>query len=245
MRLVILAAMMIASLLIGLGCESRPFAGSSQCADCEQVGVWKPLFDGKSIEGWKVEGGKATYKVEAGAIVGTTTEGSPNSFLVPPGFYDNFELTYETKVDDELNSGVQIRSHITDKDQQMGGDAKKKRVRPKGTVYGYQVETSTNGNAGRVWDEARHTKWHGSAEPTDAQKAAFKNGQWNKYRVVAQGDHIRVWVNGILTSDFHDKQDASGILGFQVHGIKAGAGPYQARWRNIQIRNLAADTKVD
>ena len=241
MRLVIVTLVCVVGLLVGIGCESCPLV---KCADCEQIGVWKPLFDGKSIEGWKVAGGTATFKVEEGCIVGTTKEGSPNSFLVPPGFYDNFELSFEVKVDDDLNSGVQIRSHITDKDQEMGGDAKKKRVRPKGTVYGYQVEIATNGNAGRVWDEARHTQWH-EPDPSDTQKALFKKGQWNQYHVVAQGDHIRVWLNGKPTSDFHDKEDASGILGFQVHGIKPGSGPYHVRWKNIQIRNLAADTKVN
>jgi hypothetical protein len=33
---------------------------------------WVPLFDGKTLDGWKVNGGTATYKVEDGVIVGTT-----------------------------------------------------------------------------------------------------------------------------------------------------------------------------
>jgi hypothetical protein len=42
---------------------------------------WVPLFDGKTLDGWKVNGGNARYEVEGGAIVGTTVEGSPNTFL--------------------------------------------------------------------------------------------------------------------------------------------------------------------
>jgi hypothetical protein len=238
--------MRIVSMVLAAVLAAAVAACSSDCCTdcCAPVGEWRPLFDGKSIEGWKVAGGTARYKVEEGAILGMTTEGSPNSFLVPPGFYDDFELTFEVKVDDALNSGVQIRSHILEQDKEMGGEAKKKRVRPKGTVFGYQVEIAGNGNGGRVWDEARHTRWH-DPEPTDVQKAAFKKGEWNKYRVVAQGDRIRVWVNGTATSDFRDKEDASGILGFQVHGIKAGTGPYQVRWRNIMIRNLDDTIQVD
>ena len=42
---------------------------------------WVSLFDGKSLDDWKVNGGSAAYKVEDGSIVGTTVEGSPNTFL--------------------------------------------------------------------------------------------------------------------------------------------------------------------
>jgi hypothetical protein len=41
----------------------------------------KPLFDGKTLEGWTQRGGKAKYSVEDGAIVGTTVPNTPNSFL--------------------------------------------------------------------------------------------------------------------------------------------------------------------
>ncbi len=70
-----------------------------------------PLFDGKSLKGWEVCNGLATYRVEKGAIVGTTTEGSPNSFLCTTREYGDFVLEFETKTDPALNSGVQIRSH--------------------------------------------------------------------------------------------------------------------------------------
>ena len=37
-----------------------------------------------------------------------------------------------------------------------------------------------------------------------AAKKAFKDGEWNHYRIVAQGDHIRSWVNGVSCADFRD-----------------------------------------
>jgi hypothetical protein len=43
---------------------------------------WVALFDGESLDGWVWRNGTASYRVEDGAIVGRTTEGSPNSFLV-------------------------------------------------------------------------------------------------------------------------------------------------------------------
>ena len=74
------------------------------------AGDWVALFDGKSLEGWTQRNGTATYRVEDGAIVGKTNEGSPNSFLCTDKPYGDFELEFEVKVDNRLNSGVQIRS---------------------------------------------------------------------------------------------------------------------------------------
>ncbi|MCE9554095.1 MAG: DUF1080 domain-containing protein, partial [Planctomycetes bacterium] len=71
---------------------------------------WVSLFNGKDLSGWKQLNGTATYKAEDGAIVGTTTKGSPNSFLCSDKDYGDFELQFDVKVDRQLNSGVQIRS---------------------------------------------------------------------------------------------------------------------------------------
>ena len=59
--------------------------GTSHAGDDEG---WNPLFDGKKLDGWKVNGGSARYAVEDGAIVGTTVEGSPNTFLCKGDFKD-------------------------------------------------------------------------------------------------------------------------------------------------------------
>ena len=74
------------------------------------------LFDGKSLQGWVQHGGKATYKVEKGVIVGTAVPNTPNSFLCTSRHYGDFVLELEFKVDPLLNSGVQIRSHVYEKD---------------------------------------------------------------------------------------------------------------------------------
>jgi hypothetical protein len=210
------------------------------------AGDWQNLFDGKTLNGWVVRSGQATYKVENGQIVGTTATEGANTFLCTKRDYANFELVLEVKCDPPLNSGIQVRSHALKKDTPQASNPK--RIRPAGTVYGYQVEISANGNAGRIWDEARHTKWH-DPEPSAEAKKAYKPGQWNLYRIVAQGEHIRTWVNGTPVADINDGEDAAGLIGLQVHRIKPGAGPYQVRWRNIRIRELpieshSADIKI-
>jgi hypothetical protein len=199
---------------------------------------WVPLFDGKTLDGWKVNGGTASYKVEDGVIVGTTVEGSPNTFLCK-GDYQDFVLELDVKCDPRLNSGVQVRSHVYEQDDV--NPANRKRA---GVVYGPQCEIARKdtASAGRFYDEGRRGKWLADLKPE--AKDAFKDDDWNKYRIVVQGNRYRSWLNGILASDFTDEIDGSGFVGLQVHGIGKGEGPYQVRWRNIRIRELKPDEKV-
>ena len=205
---------------------------------------WVSLFDGTTLDAWSVKGGNATYKVEDGAIVGTTVERSPNTFLCR-GPYSDFVLEFDVLCDKPLNSGVQIRSHTYEKDTPL--ESKKGQIRKAGTVYGYQCEITKaeEGVAGNFWDEARRTKWLDDFSKKPEAAKAFKDGEWNHYRIVAQGDHIRSWVNGVPCADFHDNLDASGFIGLQVHSVPAGAGPYQVRWKKIRLRELKAGEKVE
>jgi hypothetical protein len=203
--------------------------------------TWIPFFDGKTLDGWTVRGGTATYKVEDGTIVGSTVEGSPNTFLCKGNLKD-FVLELEVKCDPKLNSGVQVRSHAHPKDGPDPLDPKQQRKA--GVVYGPQCEIARKdtASAGRFYDEGRRGKWLADLKPE--AKDAFKDDDWNKYRIVVQGNRYRSWLNGILASDFTDEIDGSGFVGLQVHGIGKGEGPYQVRWRNIRIRELKPDEKV-
>jgi hypothetical protein len=202
------------------------------------------LFDGKSIDDWTREGGYATYTVEDGAIVGTTAEGSKNTFLCKGPFSD-FILELEVLCDPALNSGIQVRSHVYEEDTPQA--SKPDRVRNKGEVYGYQCEiaAAATGSSGNFWDEARRTKWLDDFSEKPEARTAFQEGEWNHYRIVAQGDRIRSWVNGVPCADFRDDLDASGFIGLQVHSIRKGTGPYQVRWRNVRIREIDKDETID
>src|SRR5262245_514739 len=89
-------------------------AGSGLVAD-EPVSTGAvPLFNGKDLRGWVQRGGKAKYRVEGGEIIGTTVPNTANSFLCTERDYGNFILELEFKVQDGLNSGVQVRSQRFD-----------------------------------------------------------------------------------------------------------------------------------
>ncbi len=186
---------------------------------------WKSLFDGKTLEGWQQKNGTAKYEVVDGTIKGTTVEGSPNSFLCSRPYRD-FELELEVLVDSRLNSGIQVRSNSMPEYRE-------------GRVHGYQVEIATNGSAGFVYDEARRG-WLSKDRTCPLAKAAFKDGQWNTYRVVCIGDHIRTWVNGVPVADVTDAMTRKGFIGLQVHGFR-GDTPAWVQWRNIRIKQIKPD----
>jgi len=205
------------------------------------TGKFTSLFDGRTLNGWEVCNGFATYKVDGGAIVGTTAEGSPNSFLCSKEEYGDFILEFEVKVDPALNSGVQIRSHRYPADvtvMTFDGSKKVESKHKAGRVYGYQVEISNvkSGTSGGIYDEARRG-WLHNIDKDPAASTAFRDNKWNKYRIEARGDRLRTWVNEVPCADLVDPLDQSGFIGLQVHSYK-GEKPAQVRWRNIRIQPL-------
>ncbi|MDP6445897.1 MAG: DUF1080 domain-containing protein [Pirellulaceae bacterium] len=213
--------------LITIGVTVMLLAAPARAAD------WTALFDGKSLDGWIQKNGTATYRVENKTIVGKTKEGSPNSFLCSKKLYGDFELQFEVKVDNQLNSGVQIRS----KTKPPKGDAKF------GRVYGPQVEIEASGaggaEAGYIYGEATGRGWLTIKKELKPHKV-FRDGEWNHFRVVAKGARIQTWINGKPIADLTDQPiletHPKGFIGLQVHGIRAGSGPYEVAWRNIRIR---------
>jgi hypothetical protein len=207
------------------------------------AGEWINLFDGKTLDGWSVHSGFATYKVEDGAIVGTAVEDSPNTFLCTNREFGDFILEFDVKVDPALNSGVQFRSQIAAEEMVMPSERKGKRGQrkiPKDRVYGYQVEIATSqGNSGNVYDEARRGRFLDDFNDNPDAPAAFKDNEWNRYLVVCKGTSIRTWINGVPCAEFDDELTPRGIIGLQVHAIgKKEYKPYQVRWRNLRLLEI-------
>ena len=184
------------------------------------------LFDGKTLEGWTQRNGTATYRVEDGAIVGRTAKNSPNSFLCSDKAYCDFELIVELKVDPGLNSGIQVRSRSSK-------DYNNQRV------HGPQVElTAAPGPSGYIYGEATGRGW--ISQKRDINDA-YKNDQWNTFRILAVGPRIQTWINDTPIEDLTDDAwSQCGFIGLQVHGV-GERGPFEVRWRNIRIKDMAPE----
>lgn len=208
MKRIILAAAFLVSVSLSFGQEN-----------------WTYLFNGENFDGWTRLNGEAAYTIEEDSIiVGTSKEGTPNTFLTTNEMFSDFILEYEVKIDNELNSGVQIRSNSFPDYRD-------------GRVHGYQVELDPGSRSysGGIFDEARRG-WMYPLAGNDAGREAFVRGDWNHFRVEAIGNSIRTWVNGQMCSNLTDDMTSEGFIGLQVHSIyNENQIGKQVRWKNIRI----------
>ena len=199
-----------------------------------------PIFNGKDLKGWDSKPGM--WEVRDGEIWCTGKSKAKNWLIWRKEQPANFILRLEFRWD-KGNSGVQVRSHLSKEGDPAPEGAKRNQPLPAGRLYGPQCEIAINGTAGDFWDEARRLNWWSELTETgdirtDAAKAAFKKGEWNAYRILVEGDHYRSWVNDVPAADFRQPHDPEGHIGFQVHGIKKGTGPYTVRWRKVMFREI-------
>ena len=183
----------------------------------------KPIFDGRTLDGWTRRGGDADYRVADAAIVGTSVPNTPNTFLCTDKMYSDFVLELEYKVHPELNSGIQIRSN-------SNPDYKN------GRVHGYQVEIdpSDRSYSSGIYDEARRG-WLFDLNGRTAARYAFRQNQWNHVRIIAKGNRLVTYLNGVLAANLIDNKTASGFIALQVHGVGGRKDPLDVRWRNIRL----------
>lgn len=197
----------------------------------QKNGAWKNLFNGMDLDGWRVLGGNATYSVKDGEIIGTTVSNTPNTFLATNEEYEDFILEVELFVHPLMNSGIQIRS--LSKPEYLNG-----------RVHGYQVEVDPSARAwsGGIYDESRRG-WLYNLELNPHAKTAFKNNEWNKYRIECIGNSIRTWLNGVPVAHLMDAETSKGFIALQVHSIpNTEPAGRQIRWKNVKIQteNLKA-----
>lgn len=210
---------------------------------------FKPIFDGKSLDGWRPV--DASYwSIEDGAITAKITKEHPctvNQYLVwEGGELADFELTLETRVNGNgaINNGFQFRS----------------RQLPDGDVCGYQVDNNLQTPwLVRLYDEygrhdlalrgesARFDKdGNRTASPLpDAEGDAwFTLEDWHEYHLVCTGGHITLDVNGKRAAELHDddprRAEQQGILALQLH-----SGPETvAQFRNIRLKIIKPAEKL-
>ncbi|MCU0248533.1 MAG: DUF1080 domain-containing protein [Bryobacter sp.] len=203
-----------------------------------------PLFDGKTFTGWEGDTAK-TWRIENGEIVaGKPDVKQPrNEFLCTTRDYADFELQLEYRRGDN-NGGIQFRSERVPKHHE---------------VSGYQADFAP-GVDGCLYDESRRNRFlavFGVPEVDLASEAGrpgalikqaqalraenekkLKIGEWNRYRIRAEGPRIRLWINDVLTVDYTEKDPKiplTGKIAVQIH-----SGATEIRYRNIVIEELNA-----
>ena len=181
------------------------------------------LFDGKTLAGW--EGDAAWWRVEAGEIRGgsLTTKVPKNFFLATEKSYQNFDLRVKLRLTGTgfVNSGIQMRSVRIPNSSEMSG---------------YQVDYG-KGWYGKIYDESRRNKVIAESKDAATVLAAIKEGEWNEYRILAEGNRIRSWINGVPALDYLETEPniaADGKIGIQIHS----GGMAEVQAKDITIEEL-------
>lgn len=209
---------------------SRDSAASGSLTHDDAQPGFVDLFNGSDLSGWR--GITGLWSWEDGQLVGRAGLNGQrplrkNTVLCSDKSYRDFELLFDVKMenhsgsareDDEPNTGIQFRSRIVDHDSYK--------------VAGPQADIGGK-YCGGLWGEGTT----GLMYKVEAGRLAsiVRTDDWNQYRLVVEGDHIAITLNGVETVNrtFPDMQ-ADGILGFQLHQNKR----MTARFRNIRIREL-------
>ena len=187
-----------------------------------------PLFDGKTLNGWKLVGGHGPgYVVQDNKIV-CPADGGGNLFTEKE--YSNFAFRFEFMLTPGANNGVGIRAPYE-------GDA---------AYQGMEIQILDDGDPvykGKI----RPEQYHGSVYDAIPARTGFRKpvGEWNEEEIVANGRRIKVTLNGviILDADLDIVKEpkvlehhpglarTAGHIGFLGHGSLV-------QFRNIRIKQL-------
>lgn len=186
----------------------------------------KPLFNGKTFDGWEGDTTK-TWRIEQGAIVGGSLEKvvPRNEFLSTTQSFGDFELKVTFKLLGDrakANAGIQFRT---------------KRIPNHHEVRGYQADMGQQ-YWGALYDESRRNKILAQPEKSIVEKIV-KHDDWNEYVIRCEGPKIQLWLNGTRTVDYTETDatiEREGIIALQVHG----GGKTQAIYKNITIEEIKA-----
>jgi 3-keto-disaccharide hydrolase len=196
---------------------------------------WRPLFDGKSLAGWK---GYKTDAVPAGWRVanGTLTKDGRVADIVSKDEFGDFELEMDWKIGNAGNSGIFYRG--TEEYEHIYWSAPE-----------YQLLDDINAEDNKTRLTCAGAVYAIYPSPSGHLKAV---GQWNTARIVARGPHIEHWLNGVKlleyelgSPDWEAKVKASKFNDWPNYGrAKRGHIAMQGdhagslAFRNIRIREV-------
>lgn len=205
------------------------------------------IFNGTNLAGWN--GNPELWSVKDGAIVGQTTAEKPikgNTFLIwTNGEVADFKLRLSFKIASG-NSGIQYRSKVVnEKNWAVGGYQADLEAGPTYTGILYDERGVAGGrnimaNRGEkvVWDKDCKKQVTGMLGDLEKIQASVQKDHWNEYVIIAQGNRLRHFINGMEAVDVTDECEAkalkSGVLALQLHQ----GPPMLVQFKNIRLKKL-------
>jgi len=186
------------------------------------------LFDGTDLDQWT--GNKSGYVVKDGAIEVNPQNGSGGNLYTKDEF-GNFILRFEFQLTPGANNGIGIRAPLE-------GDA---------AYVGMEIQVLDNDAP--KYKDLHVYQYHGSVYGVIPAKRGFllPVGEWNKEEIIANGNKIKVILNGhvILDGDIKeaskngtlDHKDHPGLLRKSGHIGFLGHGDV-VRFKNLRVKKL-------
>ncbi len=190
--------------------------------DYGREGTWRPLFDGKSIEGWKAWGSEK-WDVEDGTIVGRSGPKKSEGYLATLEQWKDFHVRGSSKMLGEGNFGLFYHSSI--------------KLREDGypVIAGVQgeVEPGYPSKTGWIY-ESYQRGWLVQPDPNTPAAMALRRGEWNEIEIRQKGNHVTTWVNGVRAVDWEDPEPRifEGAFALQLHT----GGVDGIAWKDLYVK---------
>ncbi len=183
------------------------------------------LFNGKNLDGW--EGFEEYWSVKDGVIVGKNkSEVKVSTYLLTKRKFSDFRLLATVKlVESEMHSGIALWG----------------RVIPEKGKYTYQGHLVMFPSGWGLYDLFRRNGLPVDGAPA---KKVGKQHDWNKLEILAQGNRIRLVVNGTQVVDWRDpKPDLimEGPIGLQLH---SNTVPQEVHFKDLELTTFPEDKLI-
>ena len=208
---------------------------------------FKRIFDGKTMKNWDAD--TAHWRIENGSFIGEVSpekQLKTNTFLIYKGKVpENFEFMATYRISPEGNSGVQYRSEPVENV-------------PYG-LKGYQADIDgANRYTGQNYEErgrgflamrgqqatlqtGQKPTINGSVGDSDKLKEQIRIDDWNTIHIIARGNNMKHYINGVLMSETTDedptKRKLEGLIGLQVHVMPK----MKVEYKDIFLKELKKD----
>lgn len=205
---------------------------NSMAGDKKDKAPWKTIFNAKDFTNWKLVGSTGHTEVKDSAfychMTANTTE---HTFVCTKEKYGDFILEMDVNTDPGYNTGILLRcvDKPTDCDT------------CKVSLYGYQVKidpSTTRCWTGGIFDDYG-ASWHWLYDLSKDERArkAYHIGTWNHLRMEAIGNSVKVWVNGIPTTNMINPKYSKGYIALKIHSLKNTPEEEAkiGRFKNIRI----------
>jgi len=208
----------------------------------KNVAPWKSLFNGVNLDNWKMVGDKGEAFVEDGEILIRQTANTKNhTFVTSVDKYSDFILEVDFKMDAPgFSTAVLIRG--VEETPTTGASVSQ--------LNGYQIKidnTPRNWTGGIFDFNEKTLKWLYDLSNNEPARQAFKLNDWNSFRIEAIGNTIKVWINGVPSTNLVNNKYTDGYIALKIHSLSAATKDQDVlvRFRNIRVitKNVASYVK--